>query len=102
MRRSRKVYEHYRNRHAHVLRCDIYRYFFRNRLRGLRAYVSQDRRCIDVADIGRLQHLGQEMVEPVVMARCVPLPVRFHHCRLVPNKIGLIDEGSPRCKAQIT
>jgi retron-type reverse transcriptase len=25
--RAIKVYEHYRDRHAHVLRCDIYRYF---------------------------------------------------------------------------
>jgi hypothetical protein len=27
MHRAIEVYEHYRDRHAHALRCDIYRYF---------------------------------------------------------------------------
>jgi RNA-directed DNA polymerase len=73
-----EAHERYRDRHAHVLRCDIYRYFptidhvvlksdFRRRIgcQPTLALVVEQSEVIHMAQVGRAQYFGDEMIEAI-------------------------------------
>lgn len=80
------AYEHYRNRHSHVLRCDIFRYFpsidhavlkddFRRRIKCERTLGLMDR-IIDGSNPQEPVHLhfpGDDLLTPVQRRRGLPI-----------------------------
>ncbi len=84
--RAIEVYEHYRDRHAHVLRCDIYRYFpaidhtilksmFRRRIACPRTLALLDR-IVDGSNAQEpvnLYYAGDDLFSPFERRRGLPI-----------------------------